>query len=148
MSDRLASVISWTKGPTGKHAAALCLQRERESDNARSKAYQRNRRAIDPEFKVRCALRGRIGAAIRARGTKKHATSSELIGCSIPELRRHIEGLWLEGMTWDNYGDWHIDHIKPCAKFDLLDPEQQRACFHYSNLQPLWAIDNLKKGAR
>lgn len=53
-------------------------------------------------------------------------------------------------MTWANYGKsgWHIDHIKPCASFDLSDPDQQKACFHYSNLQPLWAFDNLSKGAK
>jgi len=52
-------------------------------------------------------------------------------------------------MTWSNYGKgWHIDHIKPCASFDLSNPEQQKICFHYTNLQPLWAIDNIKKGAK
>ena len=51
-------------------------------------------------------------------------------------------------MTWQNYGDgWHIDHIHPCAAFDLTDPEQQKACFHWSNLQPLWAIDNFRKSS-
>ena len=48
-------------------------------------------------------------------------------------------------MTWDNHGQWHIDHIKPCAKFDLTDKDQQKACFHYTNLQPLWKEDNLSK---
>jgi HNH endonuclease. len=53
-------------------------------------------------------------------------------------------------MSWDNYGrdGWHIDHIRPCASFDLTDPEQQRQCFHYTNLQPLWAADNIRKGAK
>lgn len=48
-------------------------------------------------------------------------------------------------MSWENYGEWHIDHIKPCSSFDLSDPKQQKECFNYTNLQPLWAIDNLKK---
>jgi hypothetical protein len=51
-------------------------------------------------------------------------------------------------MTRENHGLWHVDHIRPCASFDLTDPEQQAICFHYTNLQPLWAIDNIKKGAR
>ena len=51
-------------------------------------------------------------------------------------------------MTWDNHGEWHIDHIKPCASFDLTDADQQRECFNYTNLQPLWAKDNLSKGAK
>lgn len=51
-------------------------------------------------------------------------------------------------MSWDNYGERHVDHIKPCAKFDLSKPDEQRACFHYTNLQPLWAKDNIAKGCR
>lgn len=70
----------------------------------------------------------------------------ELVGCSIDKLKQHLESKFTEGMSWDNYGDWHVDHIKPCASFDLSDPEQQRLCFNYKNLQPLWAADNLSKG--
>jgi len=55
---------------------------------------------------------------------------------------------FIAGMSWANYGEWHIDHKKPCALFDLRDTDQQRACFHYSNLQPLWAFDNRSKGAK
>lgn len=78
---------------------------------------------------------------------KKAARSVELLGCSINELMKHIETKWQFGMSWDNYGKWHLDHIRPCASFDLLDPQQQRDCFHYTNLQPLWALDNQRKGA-
>ena len=60
----------------------------------------------------------------------------------------HIQNKFTEGMLWDNYGLWHIDHIRPCSKFDLSKPKEQRKCFHYSNLQPLWAIDNIRKGSR
>ena len=58
----------------------------------------------------------------------------------------HLKENFTEGMTVENYGLWHIDHIKPCALFDLTDPKQQEECFHYTNLQPLWAIDNIRKG--
>ena len=60
----------------------------------------------------------------------------------------HIEKQFKPGMTWERYGEWHVDHIRPCASFDLTDPEQQTICFNYENLQPLWAIDNMKKGAK
>lgn len=81
---------------------------------------------------------------------QKHQSTFELLGCTLEELYAHIEAQFLPGMSWGNYGHdtWHIDHIKPCASFDLTDPEQQRVCFHYTNLQPLWAIDNIRKGAK
>ena len=69
----------------------------------------------------------------------------KLLDCSIPELRLYIESKFQKGMTWDNYGEWHLDHVIPCDTFDLTDSEQQKICFHYTNLQPLWAVDNLKK---
>jgi len=72
----------------------------------------------------------------------------DLIGCTPLELKTHLERKFTEGMSWDNYGKWHIDHIIPCAAFDLTDPVQQRQCFHYSNLQPMWATANFKKGKR
>lgn len=64
------------------------------------------------------------------------------------EFKTHLAALFRPGMTWENYGIWHVDHIKACAKFDLSLPAQQKICFHYSNLQPLWALDNIRKGAR
>jgi hypothetical protein len=71
-----------------------------------------------------------------------------LLGCDVSQLWEHLESMFQEGMTKENYGKWHVDHIKPCASFDMYDPEQQKQCFHYSNLQPLWAEDNLIKGIR
>ena len=66
------------------------------------------------------------------------------------DLKLHLENQFVDGMNWNNYGKngWHIDHIKPCASFDLTDPKQQKICFHYTNLQPLWAIDNLIKHSK
>ena len=61
------------------------------------------------------------------------------------DLKKHLENQFVEGMSWDNYGEWQIDHIVPCASFDLSDPNQQRICFNFRNLQPLWAKDNQRK---
>jgi hypothetical protein len=71
----------------------------------------------------------------------------ELVGCSKQQLREHIESQFKEGMSWENHGHstWHIDHQIPCAAFDHTNPDHQRACFHYSNLQPMWAKENIKK---
>ena len=70
----------------------------------------------------------------------------ELIGCSVEELKQHLESQFRDGMSWENYGTtWHIDHIIPCTAFDMTDEEQQRTCFNYKNLQPLLAEENLLK---
>jgi hypothetical protein len=103
--------------------------------------YARNKYRTDPMFRLKSCLRARLTAAVAG----KSASTMELVGCSIDELKQHLESKFTEGMSWDNYGEWHVDHIKPCASFDLSDPEQQRLCFNYKNLQPLWAADNLSK---
>lgn len=115
---------------------------------ARAKAYyQANpEKAREKERSLRLAknLRARMRRTLK-RGSKV-ASTLELLGCSIPEWRAHLESLFLPGMTWENYGTaWHVDHRKPCASFDLTDPSQQRICFHWSNTQPLFAVDNLRK---
>lgn len=103
---------------------------------------ERKRKQDRPELRARCNLRRRLAATVTQ---KRMHTTLQLVGCTLKELRTHLESQFTEGMTWENYGEWHIDHIKPCAKFDLTDPVQQRECFHFTNLQPLWAVDNLRK---
>ena len=107
--------------------------------------YQRKRRK-EPLFNAVKNLRRRILNFIH--GKDKSAKSMELLGCDLVGLKAHLEGLFRDGMTWENYGlkGWHIDHKVLCGSFDLLDPAQQRACFHFTNLQPLWWHENLTKG--
>lgn len=109
-------------------------------------SQHRLRYATDNSYRLKKILSGRIYKAI-SRGHKS-ASSVKLLGCSIPQLQVHLESQFQPGMSWDNYGDWHIDHRLPCASFDLSNPDEQRVCFHHSNLQPLWAADNLSKGPR
>lgn len=108
---------------------------------------KRAQRQQDPSFRLRHALRNRIWNALSKQSVWKADGTAALIGCSRETLLKHLEAQFLPGMTWENYGQWHVDHVRPCASFDLADLEQQRACFHYSNLQPLWRQDNLSKGA-
>ena len=93
-------------------------------------------------------LRNRINLALN--GINKANSTENLLGCSFDAFIKHLELQFKDGMSWDNRGKhgWHIDHIRPCASFDLSDPNQQSQCFHYTNMQPLWAVDNLSKGAR
>ncbi len=116
--------------------------KERWRENYRK--YCSERRKVDPAYKISGNLRNRLRGIIKRRGK----SSLELTGCDINFLMGYLEGQFKDGMTWDNYGEWHIDHIKPIASFDLEDESEQLVCFHYSNLQPLWAIDNLRKGAK
>jgi len=99
----------------------------------------------NPSAKVAQNVRRRIWKVLRGTMRKKH--SKELLGCNLNNFVQHIESQWVDGMSWENYGlrGWHIDHIIPCCSFDLTDLEQQEKCFHYTNLQPLWAEENHKK---
>jgi hypothetical protein len=103
------------------------------------------------QFVISERLRGRLRAALKNQGisSEKRAESAlNLVGCSIEELKAYIEEQFTEGMSWENYGEWHIDHIRPCASFDMSNEVEQKECFHFLNLQPLWASENLRKGSR
>lgn len=91
-------------------------------------------------------LRGRIREILKKENIKKSNQTFNLVGCSLEQLKHRLEKQFAEGMSWENYGEWHIDHIKPLSLFNLIKEEEQRKAFHYTNLQPLWARDNLSKG--
>lgn len=93
-------------------------------------------------------LRSRCYNALKCKNNRKSTHTLDLLGCSIEHLKRHLESQFKEGMSWDNYGKWHVDHIIPCSYFDLTKEENQRICFNYRNLQPLWAKENDSKGAK
>jgi hypothetical protein len=104
----------------------------------------------DIKYKIRNNLAKRIYSALK--GTSKSRKTLDLLGCSVEEFKRYMEYKFIEGMNWENYGfgmdKWNIDHIILCARFNLLLEEEQRKCFHYTNLQPLWQLDNIKKGSK
>ena len=122
----------------------------KEHHNNTYNSWSKEKYDNDPNYKLTKILRTRLTSALK--GEQKAAATMELIGCTTEELWLHIESKFEPGMTRENNGNgegfWHLDHEKACANFDLSDPEQQRACFHYTNLQPLWYEDNLKKGAK
>lgn len=128
-----------------KESNRLSYQKNKEKTRKRKREYVRNRRSIDLEFRLKENLRTRLSKAL----TRNQKTGSSVadLGCSIEELKTHIESKFAPGMTWENYGikGWHIDHIKPLAKFDLKDEVQLKEACHYTNLQPLWWQDNLEK---
>ena len=135
-----------------KNPDKIKSQKRAYSKNNRVKinSYCAEKRLSDIQFKIADNLRGRLKNALKRYDAKKKGKTKELIGCSVKYVISHIEKQFQPGMTWENHGvhGWHIDHIKPVASFDLTDKKQQKACFNYKNLQPLWAKDNLKKGAK
>ena len=111
------------------------------------KEWMKNKRKNDVNFKIASYYRNRVLRALKNYSKGKQLKTIELIGCSIDELKKHLEINFKEGMTWENYGynGWHVDHIIPCSKFNLSNIEEQKKCFNFKNLQPLWAYENFKK---
>jgi len=141
------------------------LKECRENNKDRINETARNRtRAYSNNTKKSSLIRSRILNASKKGGVKKCGSSQELLGCSWEFFDEYIESLFTKDMTWENRGryGWHYDHIIPCDSFDMEDPEQQKLCFHYTNIQPLWAttkiamkhgegsdyIGNIEKGNR
>jgi hypothetical protein len=112
-----------------------------------SKKWQLKQKS-NVDYVTKKKLRGRIYVALK-RGIKSQGTM-DLLGCTIDEFKLHFESLFTDDMNWEKYmeGGIHIDHKIPCIAFDLTKEEEQKKCFHYTNLQPLWATDNLKKGVK
>ena len=110
------------------------------------KRYRKERYASDPIHRLSDILRSRLSSAIRYK--RKSGSSVKDMGCSLEQLLKYLESKFEVGMSWDNWGEWHIDHIRPLVSFDLEDREQFLQACHYTNLQPLWAKDNMSKGSR
>lgn len=121
-------------------------QKHKDTIRIKNRKYAIKKYYEDINFRLAVILRGRLWKAISRES--KQSSSLVLLGCSIDELKTYLAKQFVKGMTWKNYGKWHIDHIKPCCSFDLTDLEQQKICFHYTNLQPLWAKDNIRKNGK
>lgn len=119
-----------------------------QKDNKEKRRIRLNERyREEPNFRIAVNLRVRILKAID--NNQKTGSTLELLGCSVDFFRQYLENMFVDGMSWSNHGDvWHIDHKRPCASFDLSNPKHQRLCFHYTNMQPLFAEDNLAKGSK
>ena len=117
----------------------------KEKINKTSQKYTNNRLKKDPQFKLLKNLRSRVGSFFKKN--QKNGSAVKDLGCTVQELKIYLESKFQEGMTWENHGiyGWHIDHIMPLSYFDLTNREQFLKACHYTNLQPLWAADNLKK---
>ncbi len=122
------------------------VKMDAETRRLKQRAKEKRQWERNPTRRLAMRLRARLRHALAGRS--KCESTQRLLGCTWLECREWLTKKFLPGMTWENRSGWHIDHIIPCAAFDLADPAQQRACFHYTNLQPLWKTDNLKKGVK
>ncbi len=123
--------------------------RDKDKVRVQARAYQKERRETDIEYRLKCILRSRSSEAVRMRKTCKANRTLTLLGCTTHELKAHLEARFYRGMTWDTLGNgmgtWQVDHITPLGLFDLTRRDQQLQAFHYTNLQPLWWDDHQRK---
>lgn len=108
-------------------------------------ASSRKRMAANPSLRIRKATGSRIWAGLKGI---TNGSSFSRLPYSLDDLVMHLEGRFCDGMSWANYGKWHVDHVKPCALFDLTNPKEFQQCWALANLQPLWAAENCAKGAK
>lgn len=129
---RRRAVLKYMKSPKGKASHLISVRK-----------YRRN-----PSVRILNSIRARLFHALK--GANKSNSTLKFLGCSIESFKLYLESKFETGMSWENYGKhgWHIDHIMPCAIFDLTKSEHQKRCFHFSNLQPLWATENIRKGCK
>jgi hypothetical protein len=129
---------------TDNYRTYLSNYRKKDYYKNYTKNYIKNRRKNNVQYNLACRLRGRLRDALR--NNYKNGSAVKLLGCSILHLKNHLESKFQKGMSWDNFSQWHVDHIKPLSRFDLTKKSQLKKVCHYTNLQPLWPRDNIKKG--
>ena len=118
--------------------------------------YQLKRRKEDINYNLACKLRDRARSAAKNKGVRKNGSAVDDLGCTVDDFRKYLESKFYpnprtgEMMSWQNYGKfgWHIDHIIPLVNFNLEDREQFLKACYYTNLQPLWWFENLKKSRK
>ena len=140
------SRLLWRKNNPEKARAQRHLWAKNNPDKVResTKRWLKSGSPKAENYRISNLLRRRILGALT--GKTKAAHTLELLGCSIEQFREHLQKQFRSGMQWNNHGSvWEIDHKLPCASFDLSDPSQQRKCFHYSNMQPLFKQENREK---
>jgi hypothetical protein len=120
----------------------------RQGNREHLRAYKKRRRQENPHLALINRIRCRTWGAIKTANARKSARTLELVGCTAKELAEWIESKFTDGMCWARIGEIHVDHLIPLSAFDLSDPEQQAVAFHFTNLRPMWDIENLRKSDR
>jgi hypothetical protein len=120
----------------------------RKANQSVLEAKRRRRKKASPSLRIKDNLRTRIWKSVQAYGGKKSGSTEKLLGTTMDHFMAWVADQFDTGMSWTNYGEWHLDHIIPCAAFDLTQRPQQLIAFNYQNLRPLWGHENIRKGKR
>lgn len=137
---------AWRARPDNRAKASERGKRYHQATKDQKRQYQRYKWKTDPLYKLRRLLRGRLWLALRGKSKKGSGVRS--LGCTVEFFKLYLESLFQPGMSWENWGEWHLDHIRPLAAFDLTDEGQLAIACNYKNLQPLWSTENLRKGSK
>ena len=132
-----------------REVSQVRYERKRDEIISKCKIYNKRKYREDPYFRTMFNTRSRMSRILRERNIGNKNKYYSLLGCTKNEFIIYFEKMFKDGMSWELMGKYiHIDHIRPCCSFDLSNEDELKQCFHYTNLQPLWAKDNLSKGGR
>lgn len=149
---KLLNHKEWRKDKQGKLKEYHKEWRDENRDVLREKqaAYQKKRCSENPKYRLGSRTRTALWTCLKERNVAKYRSTFDLLGYTLEELMVHLEKQFTEGMTWENYGEWHVDHKIPMAKFvfESTDDREFHLCWSLDNLQPLWANENLLKGSK
>jgi hypothetical protein len=140
----------WSKNKKDHRKEYLKQYREKNKEKIKEvkRTYQKEKRHTDPIYKLISNFRTAIYIVLKENKLDKYTNYFNMVGYSAEQLKEHLEKQFKDGMNWENYGEWHIDHIKPISSFifETCDDEQFKVCWALENLQPMWGIENIKKG--
>jgi len=167
-SERIKARVRKWREENSERAAATAADYRKRNPNKRRDYYlsnkdathkrlarwQKAKAAANPSFRIQMKVLRWTSVAMQKHLAGRRVTRAsrivQLLGCEWLDFISHIEGKFLPGMTWENHGrsGWHFDHIRPLSSFDLTDEGELRMACHFTNVQPLWAADNVRKGAK
>ncbi len=122
-------------------------KQNKEQIKETKREYQKHKRHTDPIYKLISNFRTAIYQVLKENNVQKNGHYFDVLKYTPEELISHLESKFIDGMTWDNYGEWHVDHIKPISSFNIIEigDDEFMKCWTLKNLQPLWGVENIKK---
>jgi hypothetical protein len=140
----------WSKNKKEHRKEYLKQYREKNKEKIKEvkRTYQKEKRHTDPIYKLISNFRTAIYTVLKENKLDKYTNYFNMVGYTAEQLKSHLEVQFKEGMTWENYGEWHVEHIKPISSFtfETCEDEEFKICWSLDNLQPMWGIENIKKG--